>query len=80
MYPPRRLLGNLQEHGFLGVSVWVFKKFTRLAQGKLEKIERLEQLRALEHGYDIKVVETEFDTTGVDSQSDLYKVRRIMSK
>ena len=74
------LLGSYKHLGFYAYTYDFLKKFTRLAQGKLEKIERLEQLRALEHGYDIKVVETEFDTTGVDSQSDLYKVRRIMSK
>jgi 2-dehydro-3-deoxyphosphooctonate aldolase (KDO 8-P synthase) len=39
--------------------------FTNLPAGELEKAERLEQLRALEHGYKIKVLETGFDTKEV---------------
>ncbi|MBL7171181.1 MAG: 3-deoxy-manno-octulosonate cytidylyltransferase [Candidatus Omnitrophica bacterium] len=65
--------------GFYAYTYKFLKKFTSLPQGRLEKIERLEQLRALEHGYNIKVVETRFDTVGVDTRADLYKVRRIMS-
>jgi len=52
--------------------------FTRLAQSPLEKIERLEQLRALENGYKIKVVETGFDTISVDTEEDLKEVREIL--
>jgi len=53
-------------------------KFTQLPPTKLEQIESLEQLRALEHGYRIKVVETPFDTVSVDTAEDVKRVERIL--
>ncbi|MBN2031623.1 3-deoxy-manno-octulosonate cytidylyltransferase [bacterium] len=44
----------------------------------LENVEKLEQLRALENGYRIKVAETEFDTICVDTPEDLIKVRQLV--
>ncbi len=41
----------------------------------MERSEALEQLRALEHGIRIKVVETRFDSVGVDTAEDLARVR-----
>ncbi|MFQ5866967.1 MAG: 3-deoxy-manno-octulosonate cytidylyltransferase [bacterium] len=52
--------------------------FVRMEQGLLEKVEHLEQLRALENGYKIKVVITQYDSIGVDTQEDLEKVRKIL--
>jgi len=45
--------------------------FKKLPHSSLENAEKLEQLRALEYGYKIKVVETKFDTVGVDRPEDL---------
>jgi 3-deoxy-manno-octulosonate cytidylyltransferase (CMP-KDO synthetase) len=42
----------------------------------LERLERLEQLRALEHGVRIRVIETAHDSPGVDTPDDLERVRR----
>ena len=50
-------------------------KFTSLKQTDLEKTEMLEQLRMLENGIKIKVVETEFDSISVDNQEDLKRAR-----
>ena len=47
--------------------------FKKLPNSALENAEKLEQLRALEYGYKIKVVETKFDTVGVDRPEDLKK-------
>ncbi len=43
----------------------------------LEQSEALEQLRALEHGIRIKVLETQYESIGVDTPEDLERVRRL---
>jgi 3-deoxy-manno-octulosonate cytidylyltransferase (CMP-KDO synthetase) len=49
-------------------------KYSDLPIGPLEQAERLEQLRALENGYRIRVAETEYDSLGVDTPQDLERV------
>ena len=49
--------------------------YKNLPVSRLEQIERLEQLRVLEAGFRIKVIETKFDTIGVDTPQDLQKVK-----
>jgi 3-deoxy-manno-octulosonate cytidylyltransferase (CMP-KDO synthetase) len=46
----------------------------------LEKVERLEQLRVLEEGFRIKVIETKYDTIGVDTPEDLRKLKQYLQK
>jgi len=54
--------------------------FRSLPQGKLERIEKLEQLRALEYGYPIKVVVTGYDSPEVDLPEDIVRIEnRICS-
>ncbi|MCX5729784.1 MAG: 3-deoxy-manno-octulosonate cytidylyltransferase, partial [Deltaproteobacteria bacterium] len=55
------------------------ERFAALAPGRLEQEERLEQLRALEHGYRIRVVETTYRGFGVDTQQDLERARSLMA-
>jgi 3-deoxy-manno-octulosonate cytidylyltransferase (CMP-KDO synthetase) len=50
------------------------ERFASLPQGRLEAIEKLEQLRALEHGYRIKVVETPYDSKEVDRPEDIERL------
>lgn len=53
-------------------------KFSGLPAGMLESAERLEQLRVLEFGYKIKVVETIHDSVEVDAPEDIQKVERML--
>jgi 3-deoxy-manno-octulosonate cytidylyltransferase (CMP-KDO synthetase) len=52
--------------------------FRTLPQGKLERIEKLEQLRALEYGHRIKVVVTDYDSPEVDLPEDIQKIESRM--
>jgi 3-deoxy-manno-octulosonate cytidylyltransferase (CMP-KDO synthetase) len=56
----------------------VLLEFTKWPQSQLEKIEALEQLRALERGVKIKVVEACTASTGVDTVEDLERVRSLI--
>lgn len=49
--------------------------FAALPQTPLEIAESLEQLRALEHGYRIRTIQTQYDSIGVDTPEDLERVR-----
>ncbi len=53
-------------------------RFAGLPPSPLEERERLEQLRALEHGMRIRVVVTRHGSFGVDTPADLERVRRMM--
>lgn len=50
-----------------------------LTVGPLELAERLEQLRALENGYRIRVVPTEYESLGVDTPEDLDRVNQLFT-
>jgi len=52
-------------------------RYPELPVGPLEMAERLEQLRALENGHQIRVVETEYESVGVDTPEDLEKVNQL---
>lgn len=54
--------------------------FKKLPKSYLEKNERLEQLRALESGYRIKVIETQSETVGVDTPEDLELAKAMLEK
>jgi 3-deoxy-manno-octulosonate cytidylyltransferase (CMP-KDO synthetase) len=67
-----------KHHGIYAYRRAFLKEFTKLPEGILEKLEALEQLRALEHGYRIKVVETPYDSVEVDTRQELESVRRLL--
>lgn len=54
--------------------------FKALPTGRLESVEKLEQLRALEHGYRIHVVVTEHDSPEVDLPADIARIEGMLSR
>ena len=54
-------------------------EYTSLPLTPLEKMEKLEQLRILENGFPIKVVETKFDSIGVDSEADIKVIEKQLA-
>lgn len=67
-----------KHHGIYAYRRDFLSVFTGLDQGVLERLEALEQLRALEWGYRIKLVETAHDSVEVDCPEELERVRRIL--
>ncbi|PKN36557.1 MAG: 3-deoxy-manno-octulosonate cytidylyltransferase [Deltaproteobacteria bacterium HGW-Deltaproteobacteria-2] len=61
--------------GLYGYTKDFLSVFSKLPVSSLETFEGLEQLRALQNGYKIKVLETQHDTIGVDTPEDLENVR-----
>ncbi|MCG6972191.1 MAG: 3-deoxy-manno-octulosonate cytidylyltransferase [Desulfobacterales bacterium] len=51
--------------------------FRSLSEGRLEAIEKLEQLRAIEYGYQIKVIITEYDSPEVDLPGDISRIEKL---
>ena len=54
--------------------------YSDLPIGPLERAERLEQLRALENGFKIRVVETAYDSLGVDTPEDWQQVAELFER
>lgn len=54
------------------------QRFASLPPGRLEQLERLEQLRLLENGIDIHVAEAPADTIGVDTEEDLVRAEALL--
>lgn len=62
--------------GIYGYTKDFIKKYVGMAKTPLEEAENLEQLRALEHGYKIRVKETGYDSIGVDVPGDILRIER----
>lgn len=68
---------------FKHIGIYVYRRefllrYSDLRVGPLEQAERLEQLRALENGFKIRVVETDYESLGVDTPADLERVQNLM--
>lgn len=53
-------------------------KYAKWPTADLEKLEKLEQLRVLERGYRIAVVDTDYENIGVDTPEDLERIKAIL--
>jgi 3-deoxy-manno-octulosonate cytidylyltransferase (CMP-KDO synthetase) len=67
------------------IGIYAYRKdfliaFSRLPEGRLEAAESLEQLRALENGFKIKVVETKSNSLEVDRPDDIKKIEKEMER
>ena len=81
---PTGAIDTESQYYYKHIGIYAYTKdflftYTNLPKSKLEEIEQLEQLRALENGYRIKTIETEYDTIGVDTPEDLGKVEVVLN-
>jgi 3-deoxy-manno-octulosonate cytidylyltransferase (CMP-KDO synthetase) len=65
------------------IGIYAYRKgfllnLSNLKPGKLEQVEKLEQLRILEQGYKIKTVKTEYNTHNVDTKEDLIEINKFI--
>lgn len=70
---------------FKHIGLYVYRRefllsYSELPVGPLERAERLEQLRAIENGHKIRVVETEYESLGVDTPEDWEQVSALFEK
>lgn len=66
----------------IGVYLWrknALEIFNFLEPSPLEKIERLEQMRAVENGMKIRMRESSSDSPGIDTPEDLEEARRMLN-
>ena len=76
-----RLLSNYRKHS--GLYVYrreALQQFAQMEASRLERLEALEQLRALENGYQIRVVQVEHRSIGVDTRQDYERVKRLIEE
>lgn len=64
--------------GFYAYRKGFLLTFVALPEGEWERFEKLEQLRALEYGYKIKVMLTQHDSIEVDTPEDLKRVEAML--
>jgi 3-deoxy-manno-octulosonate cytidylyltransferase (CMP-KDO synthetase) len=71
---------HLKHLGFYAYRRDALLEFPTFPQGDLERVEQLEQLRWLENGYRIRVLETEHDSIGVDVPEDVARVEQMLGR
>ena len=76
----RRDLRYFKHLGFYAYTPRALEQFCQWPESELERAERLEQLRFLDHGVNIYAAETPFDTIGVDTEDDLLRVEQLLRR
>lgn len=73
-YPRDHHFDSYKGHlGIYGFTVRSLRQFCMLSSSPLEHIEKLEQLRALYHGYEVAMIEVKTESFGIDTPEDLEK-------
>ena len=83
LLPYPRVAGKANVYKHIGIYAYkkdFLLKFAKLEPTPLEQSESLEQLRALENGYKIKMIKTKSKFIGVDSIEDLQTVNELLRK
>lgn len=89
MYMSRRPIPTLAKTGFADTAAYkqvciipfrraVLFQYTHLTPTPLEQLESVDMLRLLEHGLQVKMVHTEYNTQAVDTTADLARVEKLM--
>ena len=70
---------------FKHIGLYIYRRdfllaYPDLPAGPLERAERLEQMRALENGFKIRVIETDYDAVGVDTPEDWNHVTELFEQ
>ena len=90
LYMSRRPIPSLAKTGFTDTAAYkqvciipfrreTLFQYTRLLPTPLEQLESIDMLRLLEHGLQVKMVPTEFNTQAVDTMADLLRVEKLMA-
>ncbi len=89
LYMSRRPIPTLAKTGFADTAVYkqvciipfrrsTLFEYTKLPPTPLEQLESIDMLRLLEHGLQVKMVPTEYNTQAVDTEADLQRVAELM--
>lgn len=74
----QRKTNHYKHIGAYGYKKWFLMKYSKMEKSELEISESLEQLRAIENGYKIRVKETKYQTVGVDTPEQIEEVEKLM--
>ncbi|PSJ17077.1 3-deoxy-manno-octulosonate cytidylyltransferase [Nitrosomonas supralitoralis] len=89
LYMSRRPIPSIAKTGFADTIAWkqvciipfrraTLFQYTHLTPTPLEQLESVDMLRLMEHGMQVKMVPTEFNTQAVDTMADLLRVEKLM--
>ncbi|MDC9729469.1 MAG: 3-deoxy-manno-octulosonate cytidylyltransferase [Methyloprofundus sp.] len=72
---------NFYRHlGIYGYSKKFLLEFSEMLPSYLERLEKLEQLRAIENGFAIQMIETSYNSIGIDTQEDYEKAQHLLER
>ncbi|MDD4723100.1 MAG: 3-deoxy-manno-octulosonate cytidylyltransferase, partial [Acidaminococcaceae bacterium] len=80
---PRKKTVNFKVYKHVGIYAYrrdFLLQYAVLAPTPLEQIESLEQLRVLENGFRIKVINSDFHGIGIDTKEDLEAVNKLFAQ